>query len=110
MTQRFLASVSIEATDALAAAQKLRRCGFSVLSIAPMDHERDGKYRVQLGDVSIGKVHIIRAIREVIPLGLRETKEAVEHGIIDKLTLEEAQAVKRVVAPFTEAEVIIHDP
>lgn len=109
MAYRFLASVSIEATDALAAAQKLRVCGLSVLYITPMDPERDGEYRVQLGDVGIGKIRIIIAIRGVLPFGLRETKEAVESGVIDRLTQEEAEAVKRVVAPFTEAEVI-HNP
>jgi len=70
MTHRFLASVSVEAIDVLAARLKLNGCGFGVLSIAPMDHERDGGYSVQLSDVGIGKVHIIIAIREVLPFGL----------------------------------------
>ena len=107
MTQRFVAQVTITADNAQDAISILKdKCGLLVLSIAPMDHERNAEYSVQLvGDLVPNKIPIIKKVRDVVGLGLRQAKDAVDSRRIGNLTREQALALKEGLDPFLFSEI-----
>ena len=112
MAERFVARIVIKADNAQAASFTLSEgYGLRVLSIEPMDHERNGKYSVQLvGDflfeAESPKINTIKKVRNIAYLGLRQAKEAVDSRRINNLTREEALALKREIEPFISSEVL----
>ena len=65
-------------------------------SIAPASEEQDS-FAVTLKDIGPNKINVIKAVREVTSLGLREAKELVESAptaIKEGIAKEEADDIK----------------
>ena len=64
---------------------------------APEEEEEQTEFKVVLQDVGANKIAVIKAVREVTTLGLREAKEMVESapaGVKEAVSRDEASQVK----------------
>ena len=64
---------------------------------AAAEEEEQTEFRVVLQDVGSNKINVIKAVREVTTLGLREAKELVESapaGVKEAVSRDEASQVK----------------
>ena len=64
---------------------------------AAAEEEEQTEFRVVLQDVGANKINVIKAVREVTTLGLREAKELVEGapaGVKEAVSRDEASQVK----------------
>ena len=66
----------------------------------PVEEEKDS-FNVVITDIGADKIQVIKAVREVTNLGLKEAKELVESApgavVAEELTKEEAEAMKTKV-------------
>ena len=70
---------------------------------APAEEEKSNEVNVILVNAGAGKIGVIKLVREVTGLGLKEAKELVDgapKAIKEKVTPEEAESIK---AKFVEA-------
>ena len=70
---------------------------------APAEEEKSNEVNVILVNAGAGKIGVIKLVREVTGLGLKEAKELVDgapKAIKEKITPEEAESIK---AKFVEA-------
>ena len=70
---------------------------------APVEEEKSNEVNVILVNAGAGKIGVIKLVREVTGLGLKEAKELVDgapKAIKEKVTPEEAESIK---AKFVEA-------
>lgn len=70
--------VSAAAPVAVAAAPAAAPSAGSAPSAAPEDEEEKDDFTVMLQEIGANKVNVIKAVREVTNLGLREAKDLVE--------------------------------
>jgi len=64
---------------------------------APAEEEEQTEFTVILKDIGANKINVIKAVREVTPLGLKEAKELVESApkpVKEGVSKEEAATVK----------------
>jgi large subunit ribosomal protein L7/L12 len=69
----------------------------AALTAAPPVEEEQTEFEVNLKEIGPNKVNVIKAVREVTTLGLREAKELVESAptrVKEGVTRDEAQNVK----------------
>lgn len=81
---------------AVAAPQAAGTSGSSAVAVAPAEEEQT-EFEITLKEIGPNKVNVIKAVREVTTLGLREAKELVESAPIrvkEGVTKDEAQNVK----------------
>ena len=74
-----------------------------VAGAAPAEEEKSNEVNVILVNAGAGKIGVIKLVREVTGLGLKEAKELVDgapKAIKEKVTPEEAESIK---AKFVEA-------
>ncbi len=74
-----------------------------VAGAAPVEEEKSNEVNLVLVNAGAGKIGVIKLVREVTGLGLKEAKELVDNApkaIKEKITPEEAEAIK---AKFVEA-------
>ena len=74
-----------------------------VAGAAPVEEEKSNEVNLVLVSAGAGKIGVIKLVREVTGLGLKEAKDLVDNApkaIKEKITPEEAEAIK---AKFVEA-------
>lgn len=74
-----------------------------VAGAAPVEEEKSNEVNLVLVNAGAGKIGVIKLVREVTGLGLKEAKDLVDNApkaIKEKITPEEAEAIK---AKFVEA-------
>ena len=74
-----------------------------VAGAAPAEEEKSNEVNLILVNAGAGKIGVIKLVREVTGLGLKEAKELVDgapKAIKEKITPEEAESIK---AKFVEA-------
>ena len=74
-----------------------------VAGAAPVEEEKSNEVNLVLVNAGAGKIGVIKLVREVTGLGLKEAKELVDGApkpIKEKITPEEAESIK---AKFVEA-------
>jgi large subunit ribosomal protein L7/L12 len=108
--------VALSLLDAAALVKKLEeRLGVSAAAAAPVmmaggggaaaaaPAEEKTEFTVVLKDVGANKINVIKAVREVTSLGLKEAKDLVDGApktVKDGVSKEEAETIKK---KFTEA-------
>ena len=74
-----------------------------VAGAAPVEEEKSNEVNLVLVSAGAGKIGVIKLVREVTGLGLKEAKDLVDNApkpIKEKITPEEAESIK---AKFVEA-------
>ena len=77
-------------------AETCPNCGYPTAGLCKAKRTTN-EYAVILENAGVNKVKVIRNVREVTGLGLKEAKEMTEsvpHVVIDKISLEAATAIK----------------
>lgn len=77
-------------------AEACPNCGYPIAGLGKAKRITN-EYAVLLENAGVNKVKVIRDVREVTGLGLKEAKEMTEnvpHVVIDKISLEAATAIK----------------
>jgi large subunit ribosomal protein L7/L12 len=83
--------------SAAAAAPMAAAAGPAAAAAAPVEEQTE--FTVTLSDVGDKKINVIKAVREVTSLGLKEAKDLVEGApqtIKEGVTKEEAEKIKKV--------------
>ena len=88
--------ISASAPVAVAAAPAAGATPGAGAEAAPADEEQS-EFEVSIKDVGPNKINVIKAVREVTSLGLREAKELVESAparVKDSVAKDEAESIK----------------
>ena len=89
--------VSLSLLEAAALVKKLEeRLGVSAAAAAPVEEKTE--FNVILTDVGDKKINVIKVVREVTSLGLKEAKDLVESApkpIKEAIPKDEAEAIKK---------------
>ena len=88
--------ISASAPVAVAAAPAAGATPGAGAEAAPADEEQS-EFEVSIKDVGPNKINVIKAVREVTSLGLREAKELVESAparVGDSVAKDEAESIK----------------
>jgi large subunit ribosomal protein L7/L12 len=98
--------VALSLLDAAELVKKLEaRLGVSAAAAAPAEEKTE--FTVMLKEVGANKINVIKAVREVTSLGLKEAKELVDgapKAIKEGVSKEEAETIKK---KFTEAGAVV---
>ncbi|MEW5954818.1 MAG: 50S ribosomal protein L7/L12 [Bacillota bacterium] len=80
-----------------AAAPVAMAAGPAVAAAAPVEEEEQTEFDVILASVGDKKINVIKVVREITGLGLKEAKELVDSApkpVKEKIAREEAEAIK----------------
>lgn len=80
-----------------AAAPVAMAVGPAVAAAAPVEEEEQTEFDVILASVGDKKINVIKVVREITGLGLKEAKELVDSApkpVKEKIAREEAEAIK----------------
>ena len=98
--------VGLSLLDAAQLVKKLEaRLGVSAAAAAPAEEKTE--FTVLLKEVGANKINVIKAVREVTSLGLKEAKELVDgapKNIKEGVSKDEAETIKK---KFTEAGAVV---
>ena len=98
--------VGLSLLDAAQLVKKLEeRLGVSAAAAAPAEEKTE--FTVVLKEVGANKINVIKAVREVTSLGLKEAKELVDgapKNVKEGVSKEEAETIKK---KFTDAGAVV---
>lgn len=90
--------VSAMAPVALAAAPASASAGAVATTAAAAEAEEQTEFKISIKEIGANKINVIKAVREVTSLGLREAKELVERAptaVKESATKDEAAQIRK---------------